>query len=110
MVKAEWSGSYPNLCLGEWRLKVDGKDVSEKIPESLRKDSMYTYGTYQYWYIDKDGDEIFEDYEDGFKCEEWIEEHKDWLDRISTDHSIQVDIFHAIRASDWREGSCGGCI
>lgn len=110
MIKAEWSGSYPNLCRGEWTIWVDGKDVSEKIPKNLRKDCMNTYGIYQYWYFDEKGNEIFEDYEDGLKCEEWIEKNKYWLAGISADHSVPLAIFHAVNAADWRGGSCGGCI
>ena len=26
--KAEWTGSYPSLCLGVWKLYVNGKDKS----------------------------------------------------------------------------------
>ena len=46
MVEAYWSGKYPCLCLGEWRLKVNNKDVTDKIPVSLRRGEMNTYGTY----------------------------------------------------------------
>ena len=31
MVEAYWSGKYPCLCFGEWRLKVNNKDVTDKI-------------------------------------------------------------------------------
>ena len=34
-VEAKWSGSYPNLCSGEWTLFIDGKDMSDKIPKDL---------------------------------------------------------------------------
>ena len=47
MVEAKWSGSYPNLCSGEWRLVIDGKDVSDEIPDDLRKSEMNTYGSYE---------------------------------------------------------------
>lgn len=40
--EAEWSGEWPCLCHGKWTLKVDGKDVSEKIPEILRDDDYNT--------------------------------------------------------------------
>lgn len=108
-VEAKWSGSYPCLCFGEWTLKVNGKDVSDKIPNELRKSSMNTIGNYQSWHFE-DGLEVFEDYADGLKCEDWIVENKEWLDSISTDISIQIEIFLAINAEDFRSGSCGGCI
>lgn len=110
MVEAKWSGSYPNLCSGEWTLIVDGEDVSSKIPEKLRKSEMNTYGSYQKWHFEADWEVEWESYHDGLECEEWIKTNKDWLDTISTDYGVQVDIFHAINASDWRHGSCGGCI
>lgn len=45
-VKANWNGKYPNLCMGEWSLEIDGKDVSDKIPKDLRDKPMYTYDIY----------------------------------------------------------------
>lgn len=110
MVEAKWSGSYPNLCSGEWTLIVDGKDVSDKIPNNLRNSEMNTYGSYQSWHFDENYSEVFENYHDGLECDEWIKANKDWIDTISTDYGVQVDIFHAINASDWRHGSCIGCI
>lgn len=109
MVEARWSGSYPCLCFGEWTLKIDGKDVSKKIPEDLRKSSMNTYGTYQSWHFE-DWMEVFEGYDDGLDCGEWIEENAYWLNTIAGDYSVQEKIYHAINAEDFRSGSCGGCI
>lgn len=109
MVEANWSGSYPCLCFGEWTLKVDGKNVSKKIPDDLRESSMNTYGTYQSWHFE-DWMEVFEDYEDGLDCEEWIKENDEWLSEITTDYSIKEQIFIAIQSKDFRHGSCGGCI
>lgn len=110
MVKASWSGSYPCLCSGKWALIVNDEDVSNKIPKDLRDSSMNTYGTYQRWYFDDDWLETFEDYVDGLKCDDWIVENKEWLNNISTDISIQREIFVAINEQDFRSGSCGGCI
>lgn len=109
MVEAKWSGSYPCLCSGSWTLIVDGKDVSEKIPFYLRKSSMNTYGTYQSWHFE-DWLEVFEDYDDGLDCEEWIKSNDDWLNEITTDYLIKEQIFMAIQEEDFRSGSCGGCI
>ena len=109
MVEARWSGSYPNLCHGEWTLKVDGNNVSGLIPKELRHDEMKTYGTYQSWHFEN-WMEVFEDYEDGLVCDEWIAENKYWLDTITNDLDIQEEIYYAINKQDWRAGSCGGCI
>lgn len=109
MVEATWSGSYPCLCFGEWTLIVGGKNVSDKIPKNLKNSSMNTYGKYQSWYFEN-WSEVFEDYVDGLNCNDWIAENKEWLDDISTDISIQREIFDAINEQDFRSRSCGGCI
>lgn len=46
VVEASWSGSFPNLCSGEWTLIVNGKDVSAHIPDNLRYSEMNTFGKY----------------------------------------------------------------
>lgn len=110
MVEAKWSGSYPNLCSGEWTLIVDGKDVSDKIPDDLQNSEMNTYKSYKKWNFKKGYSVGWKSYYDGLECEEWIEENQEWLNKISIDHEIQSDIFYAINMSDWRHRSCGGCI
>ena len=110
MVEAYWDGLYPTLCFGTWTLRVNGKDVSALIPKELRHNEMNTYGTYQSWYFDEDWLEVFEDYEDGLDCDEWVSENKYWLDTITDDTKVQDDIYYAISENDWRHGSCGGCI
>jgi hypothetical protein len=108
-IKAEWSGSYPNLCRGTWTLEVDGKDVSHLIPEKLRHSDMHTLGIYEKWHFE-DWDEVFESYMNGLECDEWVADNKYWLDTITTDVDVQNAIFHAIQIHDWRPCSCGGCI
>lgn len=109
MVEANWSGEWPHLCCGKWTLVVDGKDVSDKIPEDLRSSPMNTYGTYSSWHFE-DWLEVFDEYNAGLMCEEWIQENKAWLNEISKDLDTQREIFEAISKQDFREGSCGGCI
>ena len=110
MVEAYWSGAYPCLCSGQWTLKVNGEDMSDKIPEYLRTSDMNTDGTYQRWWFDEDYNVEYEDYQSGLDCEEWIESNKEWLDTITTDHETQREIYYEISAEDFRGGSCGGCI
>ena len=50
--KTEWTGSYPSLCSGVWKLYVDGKDKSDLIPEDLRNYPMETAGMYQTWHFE----------------------------------------------------------
>ena len=108
-VEAKWTGDYPNLCSGQWILKVDNIDVSHLIPEELRNDPMYTYKTYKRWYFNN-WQEEWESYEDGLFCDEWLEENEYWLEKISTDPFVWVEIYEAINSQDWRYGECGGCI
>lgn len=109
-VEAKWTGKYPNLCSGEWILKVNNKDVSLLIPKELKNSSMNTYGTYRTWHFTDDWDVEFNSYEDGLDCENWIEENKYWLNKISTNLSVQKNIYYEISTEDFRCGSCGGCI
>ena len=109
-VVASWSGRYPNLCFGEWHLSVNGKDVTDLIPEDLRDASMGTRGTYSRWHFDANWIEVFEDYDDGLEEEKWIEENLEWLSKISLDPDVQSKIYYALQSEDFRSGSCGGCI
>lgn len=81
--KAKWTGEYPSLCIGEWKLYrkyedylddgtkvIDYDNISNLIPENFKYEPMYTLGIYSSWYFDQD----------------YIEQH------------------------DWRYDSCGGCI
>ena len=87
-IKAKWTGRGFAHCVGEWKLYVDGKDVTDKIPEDLRMESMNTYKRYERWYF-KGWDVEWESYDDGLKQDEWIESNKYWLDEITTDIEIQ---------------------
>lgn len=109
MVEAKWSGKYPLLCRGQWSLKVDGKDVTDKIPVKLRQGSMNTRRNYSSWHIEN-SEVIFEDYIDGLEARDWINENSYWLNQIAKDYDTQKEIFEAIRQQDFRSGSCGGCI
>lgn len=108
-VVAQWSGCYPCLCCGEWSLIINNIDVSEFIPDDLRHNSMNTFGTYESWHFE-DWIEVFEDYEDGLEIDEWIEDNKYWLYKITKDEEIIRKIYNAIQKEDFRTGSCGGCI
>ena len=108
-VEAKWTGNYPNLCSGEWILKVNNIDVSHLIPEDLRNEPMNTYRTYKRWYFNN-WQEEWESYEDGSFCDEWLEENEYWLEKISSDPFVWVEIYTVINSQDWRYGECGGCI
>lgn len=105
MVVANWSGSYPNKCIGEWKLYVNGEDYSHLIPEDKKRTHMNTAGTYTQWHFEN-WREVFDDYEDGLEFNDWIMENP-WVQLIPTD---PFDIFLAFQNEDWRHGQCGGCI
>ena len=106
MVVAEWTGEYPCLCSGEWRLTIGGVDWSNAIPADKRFSHMNTAGTYQEWWFDDDMCEQFGDYEDGLDFEEWIAENE-WVMSLP---AAPQDVFQAIQAQDFSPGECGGCI
>ena len=56
-VEAKWTGNYPNLCSGQWILKVNNIDVSHLIPEDLRNEPMNTYRTYLCWHFNNNWEE-----------------------------------------------------
>ena len=105
MVIAEWTGSYPCLCSGEWRLTIDGVDWSNAIPIEKRYSHMNTAGTYQSWHFEN-WIEVFEDYEDGLEFDEWVVENP-WVAELP---AAPQDVFYAIQVQDFRPGECGGCI
>ena len=104
-VKAEWTGSYPCLCDGEWKLYINEIDYTNSIPIDKQSEPMNTYGTYEEWHFE-DWLEVFEDYVDGLSFEDWIKENSWVLDLPASPQ----DVYEAFQACDWRYGSCGGCI
>lgn len=106
----EWTGSYPCLCHGEWKLYKDGKDISDMIPSHLRTEPMDTYGEYDEWHFGDDWEEIWETYEDGWGFSAWYSKNETWVRAIAKTEDEAMDLYGAFQANDWRYGSCGGCI
>lgn len=122
MFKAEWTGEYPSLCVGEWKLYYRHEeyldddtidiwydDISNLIPEDLKHEPMDTLGVYSSWYFDSDYIEQFEDYTDGLDFEEWCKENESWIHLIC-DPKDYKSLYEAFNEHDWRYESCGGCI
>lgn len=105
--RAEWSGSYPCLCHGEWTLFKD--DVEITIPIPFQGSPANTYNVYSEWRFDDDWSEDWDDYEDGELCDDWCLANHDYLSMIAPKEDWP-DIFAAFQANDWRHNSCGGCI
>lgn len=108
-VEAKWTGDYPNLCSGQWILKVNNKDVSHLIPDELKNEPMNTYNIYRPYHLEN-YQIVCNSYKDGLFCSDWIKENEEWLNKITTDSFVQVEIYEAINSQDWRYGECGGCI
>lgn len=106
-VEAVWTGEFPRLCEGEWRLFIDGVEYSDSIPEERRYDPMYTFCTRLHWFFSDDYDEEWETVTNGKPEKEWIKENASWLGNIPAD---PVEIYNAFQKSDFRLHSCGGCI
>lgn len=106
MLSVTWSGRWPNLCSGEWRIMVDDVDYSSIIPEDQRTSPMGTYKTYTYWHFSEDWEDIWADLTSGLKFPDWVKENP-WVNKIP---ALAQDIYNAIQENDWDYGTCGGCI
>lgn len=109
-VEAIWTGKWPNLCCGEWKLYIDGEDISHMIPDGKYKNHMETFGHYRRFRFVEDWEVVWDDYEEGLDYQDWIDTNEYWLKNISIDRKVQEQIFRAFQKNDWRHGSCGGCI
>lgn len=105
----EWTGEFPVLCHGEWKLYKNEEDISYLIPEDLKYDCMDCYGEYEEWEFDDEGQEHWNTYVDGYSETRWIKENKYWIKDIGPETDYP-SIFKAFQKQDWRAGSCGGCI
>ena len=105
--EAEWTGHYPCLCSGEWKLFKDGNELDIYIP--FHKTHAGTLGIYSSWSFGDDWCEEWDEYEDGLDCNAWCEEYSEWLTDFAPVDEWEY-IFYAFQAKDWRHGSCGGCI
>lgn len=105
--EAVWSGSYPCLCVGRWTLMRDGEPVSVEIP--FAEESAGTLGEYAHWWFGEDYSEEWGSYADGLGCDEWVEKNSPWLSKVAEPCEWPA-IYEAFRKSDFRSGSCGGCI
>ena len=103
----EWSSSHlGNLCRGEWSLfwgkdSFTGEDISYLIPEEIRREPMYTYGTYN---------TIWSRYIDGMRERDWIKENNYWLNEITRSYYLKKQLFKLFQQEDWRYEECGSCM
>ena len=105
--KTKWTGEYPNLCYGEWKLYVNGKISDIEIP--FQYHPANTLNSYSKWGFDDQWSEYWESYIDGMDCIDWCKKYSDYLTQIAPE-SDWPTIFEAFQENDWRHGQCGGCI
>lgn len=135
--EAEWTGEFPNLCMGHWRLFKDGSEVKNvRIPfngyieitdenagqfedddvlrgfvaETFGGECAETEGVYSFYTFDNCWNDESHSYSDGFDCESWCDEYSEWLSQIDPEGTEREAIFKAFQKNDWRRGSCGGCL
>lgn len=100
-IKADWNLTYRNGdYIKKWYLYINGKNVSNLIPETLICSNMNTYGTYQKKRNRRNRNILI--YEDGLKCEDWIKFNEDWLNEITEDKEIQGQIYYEFQKHDFR--------
>lgn len=115
MLEVEWTGAWPCLCYGEWKIKYDDKELD--IPEDLKCDPMYTYGCYADTHFINGYEDVETDmYFDGLEEDEWIKVNKGWIKKMFKEAGIEYtkdlfsELYHKINEQDFRPGSCGGCL
>jgi hypothetical protein len=106
--EAKWSAKGNTLCLGHWIIKYQGRLLV--LPSLQAENHMDTFGIYSWLFPDD------EDYAEGLELEEWISEKADWLIELFEQQGIPFNeqtvewFYEAVNRSDWRCGSCGGCL
>ena len=110
MITVEWTGEWPNLCRGNWRIFKNNKNVSEYIPEELKIQPMETRKTYSFWSFDDNYSVEWEDQIQGLSEKEWIKKNNFWIKNFCENENEKKELFQAIQEKDWRQGTCGGCI
>lgn len=105
--EAIWSGHYPTLCWGEWKLYKNNREVLTEIP--FKYSDAVTFGEYSYWSLNNDYEEVVEEYEDGLPEREWIASNSSWLETVAPEKDWPL-IYSAFTANNFRKGEYGGCI
>ena len=106
--EAVWSAKGHTLCLGHWSISFEGKPLD--LPQKQRDNHMNTYGIFSWLYPDD------EDFAEGLTFVDWVEQNAHWLCDVFDKHVIPFDeqhinwFYQAVNSSDWRCGSCGGCL
>ena len=116
-IEAEWIGSYPTLCFGEWVIKIDGVRMKDNTEDTILKRDMNTYGDYSNWCFDEDYSEVWKDYTNGLNYADWVKNDPGKaLTELLKKNGIELtedeikELYNKLQQQDFRSGSCGGCI
>lgn len=105
---ASWSAKGHTLCLGHWIIRYNNSLLV--LPPTKAENHMDTFGIFSWLFPDD------EDYAEGLELADWLDENAQWLITLFEQHDIPVDeqnvqwFYEAVNKSDWRCGSCGGCM
>jgi hypothetical protein len=110
-----WTGGYPTLCFGKWKIIIDGIELT-----GIETENFNTFGTYDTWHFEN-WDAVWETYQDGLHFDSWytslISEDINGLKSSLIRHGFDIknedfihDLYDEIASKDWRHNSCGGCI
>lgn len=114
MLEVKWTGEWPCLCHGEWIIKHNGKELN--IPDEIKINPMYTYGSYVYVGFDNNYQATEDKYFDGLKKKEWLKVNHKWIHKMFEEAGIEItkellnELYDKINNQDFREMSCGGCL
>lgn len=108
-IEVEWTGSWPNLCFGEWIITINGKTL-----QGVNNNPMGTYGSYSTWSFGDDWIEEWEEYEDGCYWGDTLPNNLEMALRLAgfnpNDENLIESLYEKVQEKDWRHNSCGGCI
>lgn len=99
--EAIWTGKFPQPYMGEWRVKKNGKDITQFLPTSLRVMPAFTYGEYPVWetqpYV-----AVQQFATDGYAMPEWIMKNKVWLQLMCDADEDYASLYLAFHENDFR--------
>lgn len=99
--KVEWTGSYPNPYLGEWKVYKNGNNITQFLPTDKRTIPAFTYGEYQVW-EESQYATVTQFTTDGYKMPEWIRENLYWLQLMADTDADYAALYNAFHEFDFR--------
>lgn len=98
---ATWTGRYPMLYLGEWKIKKNGKSIDQFFPTDLRTIPAFTYGEYPVW-EESPYAAVQQFATDGYHMPEWIQKNRYWMQLMCDTDEDYASIYLAFHENDFR--------